>query len=167
MECVNGSAVMPEPAAGWGLTSLSGFLEGSVLNVFASNPEEEAKGAGDGGEAERENAGAMQVQTSTHHQATGLPQQQLCGATASGKPSRTASSASMESDLPELGRLERTKTLNACSVAVSDEEEPACRGGEVSSKMSRSRKSHLPSQNPSTRLTAFQVFRVAHAKLDF
>lgn len=129
-ERVNGSAVMPDPAAGnWGLTSLTGFLEGSVLNVFASGPAEKVEGAGEGGRGGAGGssaAGAMQVQkTSKPLPGVGLPQQ-LCGDAASSKPGRTTSTASLESDLPELGRLERTKTP-VTSVPTSDEE-PACRG---------------------------------------
>lgn len=133
--------VMPEPAAegNWGLTSLTGFLEGSVLDVFAANPAEKAKGAAgeEGGSgagasasaaASAASAGSMQVQQQTP---LGLSQQQLCGATATSKPGRMVSSASLESDLPELGRLERTKAPTPMtSVPTSDEE--ACRGsGEV------------------------------------
>lgn len=162
----NGSAVMPEPSApagNWGMSSLTGFLEGSVLNVFASSPAEKAKGAGD-----RKNpgggvgAGAMQVQTSKQKPLMGLSQHSNehcgdCGATAaSSKPRRTASSASLESDLPELGRLERTKTPNT-SVATSDEE-PACRGNDVSSKKHKTPKN-------TKRLAAFWLSEAC--KLDF
>lgn len=156
---VNGSAVMPDPAAGnWGLTSLTGFLEGSVLNVFASGPAEKVEGAGEGGRGGAGGssaAGAMQVQK------TSKPQQ-LCGDAASSKPGRTTSTASLESDLPELGRLERTKTP-VTSVPTSDEE-PACRGagggssGEVRSFEKSIYKHTKPKKNSQkSRLTAFRV----------
>eukprot|EP00752_Nemacystus_decipiens_P011756 g10432.t1 len=115
---------MPEPAAAgsWGLTSLTGFLEGSVLNVFASGSAEKAEGAGEEGPGGAGGGvGAMQVQQQTSKPMPEGVSQKLCDDASSLKPNRTASSASLESDLPELGRLERTKTPTT-SVPTSDEE---------------------------------------------
>lgn len=111
---------------------MTGFLESSVLNVFASSPAEKDSGAGEEGQGGAESSsdaatGSMQVQPPSKQ--LGLSHQQqtkLSGVPASSKPGRTVSSASLDSDLPELGRLECTKTPNT-SVPTSDEE-PACRG---------------------------------------
>lgn len=132
----------PAAAAGsWGLPSLTGFLDGSVLNVFASSPADKEKAAGEGDEGRGASPGTMLVQTSKPKPLPIGVSQQLCGGpTASSKPRRTGSNTSVESDLPELGRLERYKTPTT-SVATSDEE-PACRGSEVSSKNPKPR---LPS----------------------
>ncbi|CAM9803342.1 unnamed protein product, partial [Scytosiphon promiscuus] len=86
------------------LSSFAGMIEGGVLKVFGSNT-----AAGEGGAGGQD--GSVQQQQKEedgekHHPASAQEQTPPRAA----KPTRTSSEQSMESDLPELGRLERSPT---------------------------------------------------------